>query len=184
MTTPKPLHEAVKRIAQGYLFLHLHIRLSTLDILPDWVGYGLMLEALTTLGQERRTALLLRPLGKLLLGWNLWVWVSEIFSWRTDFAALELIATVLSLYFHFQLLTDLADLALSRGYERYVTLLTLRTARTLLITLLALPFPWTEHSIPTAILAIVGLLAAFWLYVSIREFSKWLEAEPPLSEEA
>ena len=34
-----PLSTAVRKIAWGYVFLHLHFNLGTLDILPDWACY-------------------------------------------------------------------------------------------------------------------------------------------------
>ena len=37
MTSRSALSSAVGKIAWGYLFLHLHINLGALDILPDWV---------------------------------------------------------------------------------------------------------------------------------------------------
>ena len=181
MKPERPRSEAVKWIARGYLFLHLHLNLGSLDLLPDWACYALILESLPCLGKEQPSALLLRPLAKILLVWNLWLWISKCFSWNIELLALELILAVISLYFHFQLLTDLANSAQTHQFSGQKTLLTLRTLQTLLITALQFPvlLPNTYHSTIFMILAIFSLIISLCIYTSVSDFSKFLEKKQP-----
>ncbi len=64
------LADGVKLIALGYLLLHLDLNLGALNILPNWLGYILILKALPALGEYEPSALLLRPIGILLALWG------------------------------------------------------------------------------------------------------------------
>jgi len=66
------LCSAVKSIAWGYILIHLHLNLGTIDILPDFAGYLLILGALPALGQPEPSALLLKPFCVGLVLWNLY----------------------------------------------------------------------------------------------------------------
>lgn len=148
-------YRAISHVAWAYLFLHLNINLGSLNILPDWVGYLLILSALNTLGEEEPSAPLLRPLGELLALWEGVRWVMALLGREVSLYPVDLVAGILALYFHFQLLTNLAQIA--RRYPPpgesveaipgagsgqpsnppaplWKRLLRLRTARTLLIT--------------------------------------------------
>ena len=71
---------AVKFIAWGYILLHLNFNLGTLNILPNWLGYVLMLQALPILGNDEPSAPLLRPLGIILALWEGALWALAIFG--------------------------------------------------------------------------------------------------------
>lgn len=169
------LCNAVKWIAWGYLFLHLDIHLGVLNILPDWGGYLLILFALTVLGEEEKSALLLRPLGILLAVWEGIWWLAGLIGCSVENEMLIVIATVLSLYFHFQLLTNLAEIAERYDCPERERLLVLRTVRTICITvfgLLALPTPWHKSSLwetlssgITVGIVVIHLLVAIWLCI-------------------
>ena len=58
---------AIKKIAFGYLLIHLHINLGTIDILPGWAGYLLILSAIPSISVDEESAKLLEPLAKILL---------------------------------------------------------------------------------------------------------------------
>ena len=186
MENREKLAAAVKRMAWGHLFLLLNLNLGTLNILPNWWGYCLVLMDLGTIGMEEDTAKLLRPLGILLAAWEGIQWFLTLTgeSWNAEI--LGMVMTVMGLYFHFQLLTDLASI--SRRYDCPETgrLLTLRTVRTVLITLLALPFGWEDME-PVAIFVIlVQLLVAAWICSVLFSLARSLRGDqetvdnPPL----
>ena len=167
------LRDAVKRVAWGYLLLHLHINLGRLDILPDWAGYLLILNTLPILGDKRPSVLLLKPPGQLLAVYGGFVWLKNIFGWTESLPALNLIAGIMGLYFHFQLLSDLAEIACGCPEEK--TLLRLRTAYTLFSTLVALPFPWEDVENIATGLTIAGLISALWICHTLFRLSASLK---------
>ena len=69
----------------------------------------------------------------------------------------------MGLYFHFQLLTNLAEIAGWYGCPEQRKILCLRTVRTLLVTGLSLPVPWARYAGLTLGVAVVNLAAALWI---------------------
>lgn len=147
MTNRKTLYEGISCAAWGYFFLWFDFKLNTVSITPSFVGYLLFLSAIRYLTNERRDLVLLGPLGMLLALWHgadwLASWAGITLSGR--FPPLDLIFCASSLYFHFQLLTDLAALAttyqlpekpLDRSLLRYRTIQTLLTTAVFVITVL------------------------------------------------
>ncbi len=108
------IRSALSRIAWAYLLIHLHFRLNNLDLLPDWAGYLLIFSAIGLLAGELRDLPLLRPFCILLgavsgVDWLAFLLTGVEFTGR--FFLLSTLITCVALYFHFQLLTDLAALA-------------------------------------------------------------------------
>lgn len=112
------IRRALSQVAWAYLLLYLDLNLGTLNVLPDWAGYLLLFSAIGWLAGELRDLSLLRPFCVLLgivSGVN-WLAVLATGNGLTDrFFLLSAIITCVSLYFHFQLLTDLALLAEEAG---------------------------------------------------------------------
>lgn len=142
MSEQGKLAAAVKSIAWGYIFLHLDFNLGTLDALPNWWGYCLILKALPVLTEQVSSAKLLRPLGALLAVWEGLKWGAKLLGSALNGGILAAIISVVSLYFHFQLLTDLAAAAEKWDCPQKGRILALRTVDVVLMTLLALPVPW------------------------------------------
>ena len=106
--------KALGNIAWGNLLILLDVNLGRLDVLPNWVGYLLILYAIGWLAGELRDLPLLRPFCTLLLLAELADWVAVFLTGEALTGRLFLVNALLvcvSLYFHFQLLTDLAGLA-------------------------------------------------------------------------
>ena len=173
------LYMAVKNVAWGYLFLHLHFNIGTLDLIPDWVGYLLILAALPVLAGEVRTASLLPPLAVGLAVWEGLKWLLNLFGGAPELPLLTLLATVIALYFHFQLLTDIAVVADLHGYPKAKRIRTLRTVQTVVITAFALPLGWESWEYGAIILMIVGLIATFWICAVLFSLSCWLKQNLP-----
>lgn len=105
---------ALSHIAWGNLLILLDVNLNRLDVLPNWVGYLLIFYAIGWLAGELRDLPLLRPFCTLLLLAELADWVAVFLTGEALTGRLFLVNALLvcvSLYFHFQLLGDLAGLA-------------------------------------------------------------------------
>lgn len=163
MNAREKLAAAVKSVAWGYIFMHLDFNLGTLNILPNWWGYCLILKALKTIGEEEKSAGLLRPFGILLALWEGALWCVKLLGAGWDGGVLAILASVVSLYFHFQLLTNLA--AVSEKYRCPETsrILILRTVDTVMITLLALPVPWEELEMVMIGVLLVEVVVTIWI---------------------
>ncbi len=142
------LRESLGLVAWSYVLLHLDFNLGPINILPDWLGYLLILKALPALGEVIPAALLLRPLGTLLFAWDGILWFTTLLGKPLDFSLFATVAAAAGLYFHFQLLTNLAEIAGKYALEEERQLQTLRTVRTLLMTFFFLPLPW-DRLLPT-----------------------------------
>ena len=179
------LTQAVRRIAWGYLQLHLNLTLGTFNLLPDWGGYLLLLSTLAALAPS---ALLLRPLGVLLAVWSGAVWVLALFGVTQLPEFLSLIAAAAALYFHFQFLTELSAVSAPRAPEQARQLLRLRTARTVLVTLCALvpllPLPQRPAEAVACVLVAANIAVAVWLcavlFLLSRRFKEGGEEIQPL----
>lgn len=171
MTEKSNVLNAVRWIAWGYVLIHINLNLGSVNILPNWLGYCLILQALPVLGEEEPSALLLRPLGILLALWEGAVWLLTILEINLGGFLIDAIAVSISLYFHFQLLTNLADFAEKNGLPTK-SLLILRTVQTVLITMLAFPIPWEQSGSLIAVMVIVGIVIAIWICCILFSFAE------------
>ena len=194
--------------AWAYFFLYFDVNLGSIHVLPDFVCYLLLWQAIACLEGEERDLSLLRPFCLLLGAWEGADWVLAPFggSLSGQLLPLDLLAAAVELYFHFQLFTDLARLA-----ERYQgegerldrRLLGLRTAQALLQTasaaaLCLVPAGMTSLTFPSdvplagalaaallaltlagLVVALLLMLALFALRRSLRERGAEEGAEPP-----
>lgn len=111
------MYAGLSQAAWGYFFLTFDFNLNNVSILPRFVGFWLLFSAIGKLSGERRDLNLLRPLCILLTGWSGLDW---LLSWvggdvEGHILFLDLLVTAVTLYFHFQFLTDMA--ALSQRYQ-------------------------------------------------------------------
>lgn len=175
-TDAKKLAEAVRKVALGYAFIHLDLNLGTIDVLPSWVGYWFILSSITVLGEREESVKLLKPLEKLLIIWNLVTWVCRIFGVSLNVYMLDMIPAVIDLYFHFQLLTNVAHLAEDFGYPKVHHILKLRTVRTLISTGLVLGLHFIKDGVFLTGAALVGLFVCVWIWVMLRGLYQYLAA--------
>lgn len=176
------LADAVKRIAWSYLLLHLHINIGTLDILPDWAGHWMILSSLPVLAQQEPSADLLRPFGIILMANSTVRWVVTLFGSSLDIPLLSTLITVVNLYFHFQLLTNLASISEKYGCPETKRILTLRTVHTAATTLMALPLGWEDHEWAAYILIIAALVVVIWICPVLLSLRRSLEAVSETNE--
>ncbi|MDO4552592.1 MAG: hypothetical protein Q4C22_03555 [Bacillota bacterium] len=174
-TELEQLADAAKTVALAYLVLQLDVNLGSLNILPNWLAYLLMVNVLPVLGKREPTALLLRPLGIFLGLWEGLLWVGALFSLDINVYAFPVVAAAAGLYFHFQLLTNLAGLAEGCGCPERKRILRLRSVFVITLTLFALPFPWEENTTLMVIGFLVHMVVALWICVVLfyLRYSLW-----------
>ena len=132
------IRHALSKIAWAYLLILLNFRINDLDLLPNWAGYLLIFLAIGQLSGELRNLPLLKPFCILLGLWEGAGWLAQLFGLTLSLYPLDLLFAALSLYFYFQLLTNLAHLAARYvGEDLSRRLLRLRTAQALLNTFMA-----------------------------------------------
>lgn len=146
MMERQTLYRGISCAAWGYFFEYFDFNLNGVSALPAFVGFWLLLKATRLMEEERRDLALLRPLGLILLAWNFLDWLGSFGgdSLKNGSDLLQILNLVVSLanvYFHFQLLTDLAAIAAKYQGEDYamdVRLLHLRTWQTIFLTVAVL----------------------------------------------
>lgn len=160
MTNYQKLYDGISKAAWGYFFIYFNINVNSVSLIPSFVGYLLFLSAINYLQEEERELSLLHTLGVILVVWHSVAWIASWFSFNLDGAwqFIDIIISLANLYFHFQLLTNLASIATKyqpEGYELDAKLLRYRTLQTVML---------------TAVLIITHLhpwLSEVWTYISV-----------------
>ncbi len=133
----------ITKAAWGYFFVYFNINLNGVSILPAFIGYILFLSAIGDLEEEERELSLLRTIGILLVLWHIFDWISTGFKLASGgvLPFVDILVCLINLYFHFQLLTNLASIAAryqGEGDELDERLLRYRTAQTVLLTIVTI----------------------------------------------
>ena len=171
---------SIGRVAWGYVFLYLDFNLNinamSLNLLPDWACYVFVLAALPGLALAEKSSALLRPLAWILLVAEAIHWLLALLGISPDSGMLYTIAsaviTVVSLYFHFQLLTNVADIAARYSERRARSIRILRNVTVVLGTITFLPWPvyLLDVGMQTAVallLIIVALIQVIWTLAAL-----------------
>lgn len=188
MTDREKLYSGLSNAAWGYFFLTFDFNLNNVSVLPRFVGFYLLFSAIGKLSGERQNLNLLRPLCILLTGWSGLDW---LLSWlggdvEGHILFLDLLVTVVTLYFHFQFLTDMAALSECcqpeddnlasriRGH---------RTAFTLLITVFGLMadltpvLPWEWWAGMIGFGALITCIVALMIMMDLFHLRKLIRSE-------
>lgn len=163
---------AVKKIAWGYLFLYLNLNLGTLNILPNWFFYVLLLQAIPNLKTIVPSVSLLRPLAIILGIWEAIIWIYAACGGSIQAEGWAVIPIILRLYLNFQLLTDLATISKQYSFDETANqILHLRTISTILVTVYNLPIIWTvlNKRWPDVTNAVLILLAICFFLVAMMQ---------------
>lgn len=168
--------EGIRKIAWSYVFIYFHFNLGTIDILPDWWGYMLILKGIKILTEDEPSISLLEPLCGLCVGYNIITWAVKIVGITVDIYLWNLIYSVLLLYFNFQLLTNIADIARKYNCSEERRIRQLIIIRTVISAFLSIPLEWIKYEwvvyaagITTLIIAIWTGILLFTLRDSLRE---------------
>jgi len=121
MTERQRNYTAISRAAWGYVLCHVGFNLGKIDVLPDFIGYLLLLSVIEQLKEEQKSLTLLRPFGWILTVWSGLDWLGVILglSASLQLPLVILLLQMVRIYFHFQFLTDLAVFAESCGDIRW-----------------------------------------------------------------
>lgn len=126
--------QALGRIAWAYVLIYFDINLGPVDILPKWIGYIMILTVLNVVAEREPSAKLLAPFGLILTVESMIQWVLTIFGGEISLPWVDVIVGIVNLYFHFQLVTNLADIAERDGSKYAKRLRKLRTLQTFFVT--------------------------------------------------
>ena len=202
MSDYERLYTGLSHAAWGYFLLHFNFNLNfdsvSINILPSFAGALLLLSAVDKLSAERRDLKLLRPLCMILAAWHLADWVLALTgsSLSGKLLFLDLIFTVVLLYFHFQFLTDMAAIAekyqpegetLNRRIrDRRTALLVLTTIADVasgLVQLLELEQVFEMTAVVWGLLSVAVLIVIVMIMFSLFQLRRyvrdWGAAEPP-----
>lgn len=187
------VYSGLSNAAWGYFFLHINFNLgfnqASVNVLPRFVGWLLLLSACRKLAGERRDLPLLRPLGWLLAAWTgadwLLNWAGQTIDGHILF--LDLLVSAAAIYFHFQFLTDMAALAQQyqpEGDDLDRRLRRRRTVYVLVITLInvLVHLPMGRRTDSLAYLGVglaaVGVLAALFVMTGLFALRKLFRDQP------
>lgn len=181
MINKKNIARAFSLIAIAYLFLYININLGSFNFSPNWVCFALILSAIPLISNEEPSVKLLKGFGAFLLGWNVFVWALNIFAptalgnhgaiqpiisaipESAIFKYISFFYGIINIYFHFQLLTNLASVAKKCGCGDgdVKRLLNLRTVQTIIATILSFQFVFPLLGrISTDLMYILGIVSA------------------------
>lgn len=139
MTDYQELCKSIGKVAWGYFFIYFNININSISILPSFIGYLLFLSAIKALCKEERELALLKTLATILSVWHIASWLASWVSIDLDgmLQVVDIIIGVVNIYFHFQLLTNLASIAAkyqSDDDELDAKFLRYRTLQTIMLT--------------------------------------------------
>lgn len=185
----KTLSSAIKKIAISYILIYVHVNISVIDILPDWLGYFLIVSVLPVISEKEKSAQLLKPFGIAIGVWNILETILSLMGAEWNLTIISLVFNVVTIYFHFQLITNIANLDIEEAKKK--RLLNLRTATVLLhtVTSLALLVPtlfdidYEIYSYFVIVMLIPQLVICIWISFELFKISKDMkEKEVELSE--
>ena len=174
MERKEQLSSALRKIFWAYIFLYFDINLGTIDILPAGLGYIFFYQAIRDcFEKEEPSTELLKPICWILIIYRIVEWFMNIFQLPTDIFIITEMMSVIALYFHFQLLTNLANIARKYGCEQEKGLLNLRTVQTILMTILAFTVHFEEIywlSLTLVVVQVIIMICICYVLSKFRQF--------------
>lgn len=184
MTNHQKLYSGISKAAWGYFFLYFNINFNNVSILPSFVGYLLFLSAINLLKDEERELSLLRTLAVIMALWTGVEWLASFVGLNLEgmWQFIDIIISLVNLYFHFQFLTNLASIAAKyqpEGYELDAKLLRYRTLQTVMLTAIEVIIrfqPWLSEAwtVISICMLIVYLIAGICLMKALFDLRKCL----------
>lgn len=188
MTEYQKVYSGISKAAWGYFFLYFNINFNNVSILPSFVGYLLFLSAINLLKEEERELSLLHTLGTIMALWTGVEWLASFVGLNLEgmWQFIDIIISLVNLYFHFQFLTNLASIAAkyqSEGYELDAKLLRYRTLQTVMLTAIEIIIrfqPWLSEAwtVISIGMLIVYLIAGICLMKALFDLRKCLPVNP------
>lgn len=183
----KTLSSAIKKIAVSYILIYFNINISIIDLLPDWLGYFMIVSALGTLAIKEESAGLLKPFGIALAISNLAGPLLSLVGYSFNLTVLNILLGIITIYFNFQLITNIASLDIEP--QKRKRLLVLRSVTVLLHTIMTLSLflPYvSDHEIYSYILmfmAVPQIIICLWITAELFSLAKFLKEKETEKEE-
>ena len=184
MTDYQKLYSGISKAAWGYFFLYFNINFNNVSILPSFVGYLLFLSAIKLLKEEERELSLLHTLGVIMALWTGVEWLASFVGLNLEgmWQFIDIIISLVNLYFHFQFLTNLASIAAkyqSEGCELDAKLLRYRTLQTVMLSAIEVIIcfqPWLSEAwtVISICMLIIYLIAGICLMKALFDLRKCL----------
>ena len=184
MTDYQKLYSGISKASWGYFFLYFNINFNNVSILPSFVGYLLFLSAINLLKEEERELSLLHTLGVIMALWTGVEWLASFVGLNLEgmWQFIDIIISLVNLYFHFQFLTNLASIAAKyqpEGYELDAKLLRYRTLQTVMLSAIEVVIcfqPWLSEvwTVISICMLIVYLIAGICLMKALFDLRKCL----------
>lgn len=169
----KTLAQAVRKVYRGYLFIFIAINILSFDLLPDPIGYIMIIGALPVIAEKEKSAMLLKPIGIVLAVWSLLEWILKIGYVQINVKIVLILISVLKIYFDFQLITNISELAPDGRQKRRISIL--RNAVVIAHTVLSI-FVLFPKLVNVALAAGIVQLAMFiWILIEFRRLANALE---------
>ncbi|MBR5874218.1 MAG: hypothetical protein IKY90_05715 [Oscillospiraceae bacterium] len=99
--------KAVKNIAWYIILVSYHFNIGIIDVLPDWLGYILLYNAVKTIGKIQPSANLLKTFSAVLIADSLFQMICKIFDFSIQSYVYGVIMAIIHIYLDFQILTDI-----------------------------------------------------------------------------
>lgn len=165
--------QALKRVVLAYVILLFNFSLGTINIIPNWLAYIYFYKAVPPISKYEKSVSLLNPIIIVLGIYECIEWILVIFGMNLDIYALNLIITAVSLYFNFQLLTNITDISLKNNFKNAKFLYLLRNIKTILITITVLPINWQEFEILYILFICVSFIFQILLCVKLNQYANY-----------
>ena len=119
MTENSSLYSGITKIAWAFVFILFHLRINTIDLLPDFVGYILIAIGIGSIADSLEHRKILKPMSIVISIWTASLWFTETVTltsvfegyFSTIMSYLSTAMGVVILIFTIILLTDLSVLA-------------------------------------------------------------------------
>ena len=176
MEQKEQLSRALRKIFWAYILLYFDINLGTIDILPAWIGYIHFNQAINDcIEKEESSANLLKPICLILTIYRLIDWFVIMLGLEMNIIIVREVFSVIALYFHFQFLTNLANVA--RKYECSIenTLLALRTVHTVMMTILTFTMHFSEIEWLSLMIMVAQVFITIFICYVIGRFRRMID---------
>lgn len=177
----KRIKKGISFIGGAYCLWHLQDPfLDSIEILkyiPWWLASPWFFVAICLIQKEIPETKLLKPLCIVMGLFDLSVWLIEIFEIKIPFELyiLQILSLVISLYFNYQLLTNILQFATKCGYEKTKEIKVIRNLRTIYVTVFALILPFYEEIAVNNVVLHCGWYSGMVIVYSINSFEKHLK---------
>ncbi len=125
MTDNNSIYNAITKIAFAYILILIKIMIVTIDILPDFIGYLMILNAAASLKNECKSISLLKSFCVILAIWNFITFIFDLFGINSVTVPVDavsviivyiisfitMIISIISIYFNYQMSTEMSLLA-------------------------------------------------------------------------